>query len=218
MTSVFLDANVLKFGIVSVTRLVPKNQTLILNGNKISTQVYDMRDVSIQEKTRDNPKLYSEIQLLSEVANLAKQERIKLLTHFETILEHFGLPKTVGRRKSVFEGIAIEEVKNPVEYSRVLLGLGQSPKGAQYNFIKGIKHPRFTELQKIMGAYQGEDRTNRNQLLDAFHFWCAEFNGCDYFLTLDFKLIAYTNSQKAFKSAVRLVSPSELLAAIGGNL
>jgi predicted nucleic acid-binding protein len=49
-----------------------------------------------------------------------------------------------------------------------------------------------------------------NQLLDAFHLWSAEAAGCDYFLTLDFKLIKMMN-QAPSSTPVRIVRPSELL-------
>ena len=53
---------------------------------------------------------------------------------------------------------------------------------AQFKFLRSLNDERFRELQAITGAYQGEGKINRNQLLDAFHLWCAEGNGCDLFL------------------------------------
>jgi predicted nucleic acid-binding protein len=66
----------------------------------------------------------------------------------------------------------------------------------------------------MTGAYQGSGKLNRNQLLDAFHIWCAEFNKCDYFLTLDFKLLNVVRKQKRH-SLVEIIKPSELVTKIG---
>jgi hypothetical protein len=71
-------------------------------------------------------------------------------------------------------------------------------------------------LQKLTGAYQGPGRLNRNQLLDAFHLWCAEYNHCDYFLTLDFNLSKIANKQKR-RFPTEIVKPSELIERIGLN-
>ncbi len=57
------------------------------------------------------------------------------------------------------------------------------PMREQYNFLRSLDHGRFLELRRICGAEQGQ-KVNRNQLLDAFHLWCAEFNRCEYFLSL----------------------------------
>jgi hypothetical protein len=64
----------------------------------------------------------------------------------------------------------------------------------------------------MCGAEQGND-VNRNQLLDAFHLWCAEHRDCDYFLSLDFKLAQMTANSRQ-KLRCRVVLPSELLAAL----
>jgi hypothetical protein len=70
----------------------------------------------------------------------------------------------------------------------------------------------------MTGAYQGGGKWNRNQLLDAFHLWCAEYNKSDYFLTLDFKLIRILGQNRKTRLPVRAVRPSELLAALeSGN-
>ncbi|OGP41631.1 MAG: hypothetical protein A2090_06470 [Deltaproteobacteria bacterium GWD2_42_10] len=84
----------------------------------------------------------------------------------------------------------------------------------QFNFLSSIKNKRFLELQKMTGAYQGAKKLNRNQLLDAFHIWCAEHNKCDYFLTLDFKLVNVIRRQKG-ATLSELVTPSELMNKLG---
>jgi hypothetical protein len=113
---------------------------------------------------------------------------------------------TTGR----FYGTPIESAVSPVQYSRVMIGYyNQDPKKMQFDFLSGLKHIRFNELQRMTGAYQGPGKLHQNQLLDAFHIWCAEHNVCDFFLTLDFKLIRVVSSSR--NRTIRLVKPSELL-------
>jgi hypothetical protein len=100
-----------------------------------------------------------------------------------------------------------------VQYSRILYGGSEGWEEGQYRFLCSLDHPRFRQLQRITGAYQGAQSANRNQLLDAFHLWCAEHNGSDYFLTLDFKLARVIEKAKN-KPSVPAVRPSELLNAI----
>ena len=46
-----------------------------------------------------------------------------------------------------------------------------------------------------------------NQLLDAFFLWTAEHSRCDYFLTMDFRLV---NMTQVKNQRIRVVRPSEL--------
>ena len=210
---VYLDTNVLKFGIESARRLVPRNQSLNVNGKEIQFKIHDIFDIPVHEKVRNQEPLYKGIKLLPRVINFAKQGKFAFCTNFETMFEFWGI-LLLEEKKSYFEGSEIKEVQAPIKYSRILAGFGQDSKTRQFEFLKSIKDKRFQELQKVTGAYQGENKYNRNQLLDAFHFWCAEYNKCDYFLTLDFKMINHLRKQKKFTSMVKIVSPVELLNEI----
>ena len=117
-------------------------------------------------------------------------------------------------RTGKFYGAPVEQVEAPVKYGRVIIGGNQDAKEMQFNFLSRLNHKRFTELQKLTGAYQGPGKLNRNQLLDAFHIWCAEHNECEFFLTLDFKLIRIVTNNRSYNSTVKLVRPSELLNSI----
>jgi hypothetical protein len=101
-------------------------------------------------------------------------------------------------------------VEPPIRYSRVLYGGPGGFEDAEFKFIESLADDRLLELRRACGAEQGKT-VNRNQLLDAFHLWCAEHNGCEYFLSLDFKLGRVTAASKA-KLSCRIVRPSELLA------
>jgi hypothetical protein len=90
-------------------------------------------------------------------------------------------------------------------------------KAGATSLPSSINDKRFIELQRACGAFQGHIKPpNHNQLLDAFHIWCAEFAGCSYFLTLDFKLMRVLSKSKA-KTQLRLVRPSELLFEVQRN-
>lgn len=51
---------------------------------------------------------------------------------------------------------------------------------------------------------------------DAFHWWCAEYSGLDFFLTLDkrFRNAAFTK-RKQIGSSVAIVYPRELCEEMG---
>ena len=206
----FLDTSILKFSIVSLTRLVPRRQNLLLNNKEIKPRTYKIANICPHDKIK-NEDLYKEIKLLLQIANLAKEGEIELFTHFETIFELWGLPDTFGQRKTYFDDVEIKKVHAPVEYSRVFILPGIDPKDSQFQFLKGINDARFTELQKATGAYQGKDKFNRNQLLDAFHIWCAEHNNCDFYLTLDLTLIKHLDRQVKHIIKTEVVRPSLLL-------
>lgn len=114
---------------------------------------------------------------------------------------------------SVLHGVDIETVEGPIEYSRVIvgphLGLGD-PRELQIQFLRGIEDKRFLQLQRACGAWQGSS-VNDNQLLDAFHVWCAEHAAATHFLTTDFKLTRVVKTYKQAPPQLKIVTPSELI-------
>lgn len=133
---------------------------------------------------------------------------------WETRLESWGL-RNMDSQTGLFYGAEIETIDAPIQYSRVMVSAGMDADRLQYDFLARQEHPRFKELQKATGAYQGLKPLNRNQLLDAFHFWCAEHNSCDYFLTLDFTLVhMLSTAHQRRPSTTIAVTASELLGKI----
>jgi hypothetical protein len=203
---VYVDACVLKDGIQSVTRAVP-----VPNAG-----IYRIADIHTRDRIKEKPGQEAklrELDSLPKIAELAKMGKIVLICQFEMIQELLGTV-TIGPRKSCFDDVEIVEVEAPIQYSRFLTGPNQNAADIQYNFMCQIKNKRFQELQKATGAFQGNNALNRNQLADAFHIWCAEFNQAEYFLTMDFKLINITNSQKTNKPKVKVVRPTTLIEEI----
>jgi hypothetical protein len=148
------------------------------------------------------------------VAAFAATEAASFATNVETKIELWGLP-SLDSETGEFYGANVLSVDAPVRYGRIMFEANSDYKEEQFRFLSSIKHNRFHELQRITGAYQGEGKLNRNQLLDAFHLWCAEHNECNFFLTLDFKL-AKVIAKSTAKPKVSVVKPSEVLAALKG--
>jgi hypothetical protein len=209
VAKVFLDTNVLKFAATELPRLRPRIQSVDWGGKTIEVTLHDFVEVNPNEFIQ-NPELKAEAELLPRLAELGKLGKLDYVINSETIEESWGL-RNMDSKNGRFYGAPIEVVKAPFEYARIMAGGGVKPKERQFRFLASVRHERFVELQKMTGAYQGEQKPNRNQLLDAFHIWCAEHNSCEFFLTLDFKLIKVLNLSTT-KPTVRVVRPSELLA------
>ena len=50
-----------------------------------------------------------------------------------------------------------------------------------------------------------------NQMLDAWHIYCAEKAGATYFVTCDYKLINHLESHRRTQPTVEVVTPRQLL-------
>jgi len=210
---VYLDTSVLKFSATRLPRLLPRNQRINWGGRVHEITVYESVYINPNLSIK-NPDLKAEAELLPKLAESGKLGQVSFVIQTETLVESWGLPKmdsTTGR----FYGAPYQTVEAPIEYGRVVFGGPSDFKVLQFDFLVKLKSRRFLELQRFTGAYQGDRGQNRNQLLDAFHLWCAEYNRCDYFLTLDFKLIRMLRSRES-AVRVRVVRPSELLAAVTG--
>jgi hypothetical protein len=159
--------------------------------------------------------LRTEIDLLSEVAALARKGLVRLATHLESIWELIGTV-TLGRKISVFDGIPVERVGSPIPYSRALTSLspGEGPKALTIEFLAKLAHPRLLELRQACGAHQGNKPAPGNQVVDAFLVWCAEAARADHFLTTDLKLVRTVRACRSVTPRVTVLAPSELLLAL----
>jgi hypothetical protein len=202
---VYLDTTILKASATALRRYVPKAK-VYLGPDIPEAQVYDIGIVNPNKSLTGEMK--AEAALLPTLADLGKQGAVRYCIQTETEFESWGLPKMMGNATGRFYGAPIEDAASPIEYSRAFIDGYKDPGEMQFRFISSLKHPRFHELQRMTGAYQGPGKLHRNQLLDAFHIWCAEHNGCDFFLTLDFALIRRVKSSR--QHTVRLAKPSDL--------
>ena len=213
MIKVFFDTNILKFSATELRRLVPKEVEPIQWGDiLIDSPVYDIVTINPNENIK-NEKLRKEADLLPHISDLAKNDRIKLVTHHETLLESWGIPN-MDSLSGKFYNAPYDLIEAPIGYSRAIIGYGIDADKEQLNFISSIKDKRFIEIQKATGAYQGKGKYSRNQLLDAWHIWCAEHNQCNYFLSMDFKLIRMISNNKRWESTLKIAPPSVVINEI----
>lgn len=162
-----------------------------------------------------NLALKAEADLLPEVAELGKSASLEFVQTSEARYEEWGLPGMDGETGRFYDA-TIRYIDAPFKYGRVMGGLGIDGKAEQCRFLASIQNPRFQEIQRATGAYQGDNPLNLNQLIDAFHVWCAESYGCAYLLTLDFKLQKIV-AQSKLATPLLIVRPSELLLAAAGG-
>lgn len=217
---VLLDTNALKFCANLKQRIVPVNRKIKnWRGKVVGIIPSEIQIVDFNERIGSD-ELKKEAQLLRHVADAARGDKLRLLIEQESQIESMGLPK-MDRVTGTFYGAPVEQAKLPFPYGRAVFAARVDADDLALDFFKGINDARFKTLQKITGAYQGRDKKNGaekynlNQLRDAFYLWCAECNECDYLLTLDFKLVKMVRECKPHRTPVRVVRPSELLAAIG---
>ncbi|MDP3013228.1 MAG: hypothetical protein Q8M92_03235 [Candidatus Subteraquimicrobiales bacterium] len=212
LPKIYIDTTVLKFSATRLPRLRPRKQVINWGGKEFETTVHDYIRVNPNDSIGNN-KLKSEVELLPTLAEAGKRGEVQYVLQMETLFESWGIPK-MDSETGTFYDAPYEHAEAPIKYSRVLIGFGLDARNMQFNFLSSIKKKRFLELQKMTGAYQGAEKLRRNQLLDAFHIWCAEHNKCDYFLTLDFKLVNVIRRQKRAPLS-EVVTPSELMNKLG---
>jgi hypothetical protein len=214
---ILLDTTVLKFSAAGSLSYIPVNRkTRNWYGRVTGFQFYEIGYVDRNKKIR-NRELKREVGLLRKIAELAKKENLQLLMQDETIFESWGLP-AMGSPTGPFYGAPITRAESPIKHGyRTLFApsFGVSPDDLTKNFLAGIRDKRFERLAKITGGYQGKGRYNLNQMRDAFYIWCAEYNNCDFLLTLDFKLIRMVRRNTRHDLQVTIVKPSELLYRTG---
>lgn len=212
--SVFLDTSVLKASVDTRLVFTPEPRKINWGGRECEIDVY--RPVYVNPNVRyleqGNVKRFKDTVALRIVAALAKEGKIRLLVHREVLLELWKLPRVAdgGPR---FYGAPIEEIEGPVTYRRIVAD--GSGADHQYAFLARLRHPRFEALQKVCGAYQGDEKPlQRNQLIDAFHVFCAESAAAMYFLTLDDKLVRVVSEGRARKTSVIPITPRRLVAGL----
>lgn len=210
---VFLDTNVFKFSTTEQVRLVPRRTKVDWGPKSFELDLHDFKTLNPNDKIR-NAELKAETNLLEKVAEAVKRGSCTAVTHFEVVSETWGLPG-MDTRTGRFYRAPIGSVVGPIRYSRPVFSPFHNEEELLRQVLENIAHPRFDELQRITGAYQGANKKNLNQLLDAFYVWCAEFEACDYFLTLDFKLIRLVSKSAKRPKILKLVTPSVLLNALG---
>lgn len=212
--AIFLETTVLKASVDTQLVLVPQSETVRWGDRDITIDVHHpvYLNQNIKFLRQGQRERFEDTIALRFIAALAKEEKIKLLIHEEVYIELMGLPRVFGSGP-LFYGAPVHKIRGPIEYGRIVVD--GTRKDYQYEFLSGVRHPRYLELQKLCGAYQGDGRPpNRNQLIDAFHLFCAESSEADYLLTLDDKLAKAISNDKTRKVSVMPISPKRLLITL----
>lgn len=210
---IFLDTGVLKASSDTRLMFVPQDQTVTWGTEEVTRPVY--RPMYWNQNTsylRTKPARFVDTVLLRFIAALAKQGKIRLVMHHEVQWELMGVKHAYGSG-ALFYKAPIAFVEGPVETSGILLD--GSGRDYQYEHLCSIDHARFSQLQRWTGAWQGPNNPlNRNQLLDAFHIWCAEHSNSDYFLTHDDGLIREMSKGSERRTPVNIITPTDLSHAL----
>lgn len=211
MHRVFLDTNVFKLSATKQRRLIPSNRkTLDWMGNLVGVELYRLGYLNPNEGIR-NTAHRQEAELLQSVAEAVKSGHLEAVTEQEVLVESWGIPGS-DSVTGQFYGASVSMVTGHAYSVRSICGNRfETAKEAQRSFLVGIEDPRYIELRKATGAWQGDNEPSLNQMADAFHVWCAECTGCDYFLTLDYRLIRMVMGHKYRPKTMKLVKPSTLL-------
>lgn len=207
LPTAYVDTTVFKFSATELIRYVGQEKRVKWEPIEDAGLVFTERVINPNDNIK-NIDLKLEAEVLPHLAEQGRTGRVRYVISDESQYEIWGLP-ALDSETGTFYGDPLEFIESPFKGDRVMGGLGIDGKAAQMDFLCSIKDKRFLAFQKAAGAYQGAHLPNRNQMIDAFHLWCAEHNNCDYFLTLDFSLIRALNRSK-LKTDVRIVRPTDL--------
>jgi len=204
---VFLDSSALKMAVQRRIVGRRRRKTLEWGGRETVAEVVQFMPLDPTGGLQRGQR--REAQRLPVIAWLSLLGRADLITHAETLWEFFGLPRTddsFGR----FFGASVGSAESPLPYGRVLAGgHSGSARDLQARFLQGISHPRFEQLKRATGAYQGSRPSPINELADTFHVWCAETAVADVFLTLDEDLVGLVRRHRTYQPRVRVLLPSD---------
>jgi hypothetical protein len=199
---VYLDANIYKFSATQLLRLIPRLQRFTWpNGVASEITIHDLRLVNRNFKL--TPESKAETEVLPLLAELAKKGEYRAGTGIEMLFEVWGMPH-LDSQSGKFYGAPVETIQHPRRFTRVI---GKELRNDQIESFRRIRDPRFLTPQKWTGALDPKSKKAGNQLLDAYFLWTAEQARCDYFLTMDFKLVDMARTKEL---RVQVVKPSEL--------
>lgn len=213
VADVFIDTNILKFSAVKKYAYRKKVKKINWGDVEHEVEVHERFTINNLHQIKNDTQRRDAV-FLGILAYAGISERLKFHIHREVDLEAWGLPGVFGGPGRFF-GCPIHNVDDPVPpKARIIIGGQKTFKEHKLDFLGGIQHPRFIELAKMTGAYQGVDKPlNLNQGLDAYHIWCAECAGLKYFLTMDYKLQKVARKSK-IKTSVVIMTPDQLLRAV----
>lgn len=214
---VLVDTSILRNATSGRVILVERDQEVTWGDRTFNVAVAEpMEDDRVERLSSDHSRLKSEVRSLKAVFRAARQDRILLLVSDCVGFESWNL-RNLADGRGLLQGAPFLNVKGPIEPTFTIGGTVPF----KTSLVNGLLHSnddRFKELQSQCGALRGDGQEpDENQILDAYHFWTAEFIEADYFLTTDFKLVKRLRGQPDHQSSVEIVMPSELLEKLPRN-
>ena len=213
VADVFIDTNILKFSAVKRHVFRPRRDKINWGGIEQEIVVHDMFTTNDLHKIKNETQKRDAV-FLGMLAYAGFSGQLKFHIHREVDLETWGLPGMASASGRFF-GCPIHEVADPIApQSRIIAGGPKKSREYVLDFLSGIQHPRYVELTKMTGAFQGQDKPlNLNQARDAYHIWCAECTNMNYFLAMDYKLQKVVGAAKV-KTPVAIKTPDQLLREV----
>lgn len=209
--SAFLDTSTVKLAADHVIRGFQRHRTIQWGPRPITVPVVQYR--SVPKVPRHGTDQFADAAVLPLIAFLATRGRLELLWHLDGIIEFAGLPNT-DRPGGRFFGAPIRSVTPPAPFGRIIASGHRSMTEHQLDFLTSLREQRFLDLQVAVGVKRGSKHI-ANQMLDAWHIYCAEKAGATYFVTCDYKLIHHLESHRKTRPDVAVVTPRQLLEALG---
>jgi hypothetical protein len=213
---VCLDTNIIKFAATRLFRLFPHNQVIDWGHTQSEITIHEPRYVNPNHNLPPNARVRAEAELLQDLAERSKRGEFTAVMGWESLFESWRLPN-LDSFSGKFYDAPVNAIQSPLLYARDLGGSSESFRADQVAWMRRIKNRRFIEIQKAAGAYKGNSKGADDQLLDAFHLWTAEHNNCDFFLTLDLKLIDHLAQDRKQRVKIPVVCPSALLMILKRN-
>lgn len=189
MMKLLIDRNIERFSVTD--RSVEEQQEVTWGDGTFVSKVLRRVSVILEEHNRG---IQAQLPYLASLCMQAKRGEVEFYTSFELQME-FARQKQkpagyVGR--DLLADVCMHRTKSPVSRSIVFypsVGAGSlrlrtsvESEREQMEFFASISVPRYVEIRS---AFQKAGFTGFTD--DIFHFWEAEHNGLDAFLTLDFK-------------------------------
>lgn len=217
LAKVFIDTNILKFSAVKKYCYLPKTTKNNWNGEDYEGKIYEHYTANDINKIKNDTQKRDAV-FLGILAYAGISGSLEYFIHREVDLELWGLPGTSSPSGRFFD-CPLSKIQDPFPpKERIVFGGEKKFREHTLDFLSSIQEPRYLEITKMTGAFQGAGRSlHLNQALDAYFIWCAECAGLEYFLTMDYKLIKVVASSKR-ETAVKLITPEGLLRDLSFRL
>lgn len=205
---ILVDLSVLKDSVTHRTVLQPKTIHL----GKI-TQTFQVAVREPFPPRSDERFKLDQIPYIANLPKLVSAGHVELYRSVELVMEFMrNSPPDCGYLGlNVLEGLGFKSVRMPVERTIVFSGVGPSvgtTKEEQVQFLSSIQDEKFKRIHRAF---------NQHHIIDSFHFWTAEYNHLDVFLTTDQKFMNVFKNQaeSKLKSSVKVMSPKSLSELFG---